>query len=184
VDQADFVSFVAAAARRAVASDGRIGHLVLTQTRNLEPKLREPEMRHALAQVAEERSIYYGIEVPTTQGYRFTRKPGDRKTSARHDVVLLADAHHDADRSIPLELKRTQPRIDVNDYGADCRPIRKDFQKLLLRDGCGREKYAAPVPRGRQQHDSHPAEQVQRRPPSGNPAVAACGGPPRATGSD
>ena len=62
------MSFVAEAAKRAVAVEGRIGTLVLTQTAdNLEPNIREPEMRHALAQVAETRPapLYYGIEVPT-----------------------------------------------------------------------------------------------------------------------
>ena len=132
VDQATFVSFVAAAAKRAVVTNGRIGHLVLMQaTDSLEPKLREPEMRHALSQVAEVTTVWYGIESPTTQGYRFTLEPGDRLTSARHDFVLLAESDRDADKSNLLELEG-QPKVTVNEYGADCPMIRKDLQTLIL----------------------------------------------------
>lgn len=124
MDQPAFLSFVAAAARRAVG--GTISHLVLTQTaQNGEPSLREPEMRHALAQEAEARPepVHYGIEVPTKEGYRFTMGPGDRETSARHDFVVLAEARHDASRENLVELKKGQ---------AGGPKIRKDLQKLLL----------------------------------------------------
>lgn len=137
MNQIDFTAFVAAASKRAVAGGGRIGNLVLTQTTdNLEPKLREPEMRHALAQVAELAAgpVCYGIEVPTKEGYRFTREPGEKLTSARHDFALLREARHDAPRANLLELKKDQPELVVGEHGADCPKVRKDFQKLLLEE--------------------------------------------------
>jgi hypothetical protein len=132
VNQADFVSFVAAAARRAVGHT--VGRLVLTRTRKGEPVLREPEMRHALAQEAEARHepLHYGIEVPTKEVYRFTLEPGDGEVSARHDFVVLAEARHDAARMNLVELKREQPEVTRGAAGTDCPKIRKDLQKLLL----------------------------------------------------
>jgi len=53
---------------------GRIGGLALTQSlADRSPQIREPEMRHALAQEAEARKdVRSGIEVPARQTYRFT----------------------------------------------------------------------------------------------------------------
>jgi hypothetical protein len=45
---------------------------------------------------------------------------------------LLADDRCDAARSNLIELKREQPELEVNEHGADCPKIRKDFEKLLL----------------------------------------------------
>ena len=82
MDAAAFHAYVKAAAVRAVRAEGRISRLVLTQTtENMEPKIREPEMRHALAQEAESRSedVFDGVEVPTREKYRFTTAPGDQE---------------------------------------------------------------------------------------------------------
>ena len=133
MNQADFVSFVAAASRRAVGH--AVGRLLLTQSAtNGEPMLREPEMRHALAQEAEARPepLHYGIEVPTREVYRFTLEPGDAQTSARHDFAVLAAARSDAARLNLVELKREQPEMKPGADGADCPKIRKDLEKLLL----------------------------------------------------
>ncbi|HVC95913.1 MAG TPA: hypothetical protein VND64_19645 [Pirellulales bacterium] len=120
----EFRDFVKAASRRAVLCPGRIGGLVLTQTaKNREPRIREPEMRHALAQVAELMGdVYYGIEVPTRGTYRFVPVGGENKVSARHDFVVLQGASYDAVRLNLVELKKDQPGIPA---------ISKDFQKLI-----------------------------------------------------
>lgn len=123
-----------AVAVRAVSTPGRIGRLALTQTyANFQPKIREPEMRHAMAQEAELRKdIAYGIEVPTREKFRFTSDPGEGRVSARHDFVVMQDPRHDAPRLNLVELKEGQPAVTVVGGGSDCRPTRKDFQKLIL----------------------------------------------------
>ncbi len=133
MDQLAFREFVKSAVLRAVPQPRTIGRLTLTQTeRNDEPKLREPEMRHALAQVAEgwtER--YYGIEVPTEETYRFVDDEGDKETAARHDFAVYSGATANADRLILLELKKDQPEL-VGEVDPDCPKVRKDFQKLIV----------------------------------------------------
>ncbi len=128
----DFISFLLAASRRAIRQPGRIGRLVLTQTDGFpNGRLREPEMRHALAQEAEVRDIPYGIEVPTVGAYRFTKEPGTAKMAARHDFVLL---ERDATANdVLLELKAGQPAVERDDLEelVDCPAISKDLQKLL-----------------------------------------------------
>ena len=58
-----------------------LGGLVLTQTLNRTPKIREPEMRHALAQEAEIwNNILYGIEAPTREKYPIHHRPRGRET--------------------------------------------------------------------------------------------------------
>ncbi len=90
MNQDKFREFVVAASKQAINPVGKIGHLVLTQTVPTgEPEIREPEMRHALAQEAERRQLTYGIEVPTDLKYRFVDATGERKVAARHDFVIL-----------------------------------------------------------------------------------------------
>ena len=115
----EFRVFVTAASIRAVWIPGRIGRLVLTRiTDNGETILREPEMRHALAQEAESQAnIFYGVEVPTRAVYRFTTAPGEQETKARHDFVVMADSRHDAERLNLLELKRDQPKQERSRNG-------------------------------------------------------------------
>jgi hypothetical protein len=133
MNQEEFTQFVATASRRAIHSNGQIGHLVLTQKIGTEPEIREPEMRHALAQQAENQNLWYGIEVPTKKQYRFVEATGERRVAARHDFVILEQAHPDSNRSILLELKREQPATSESDGQIlDCPAIRKDFEKLLL----------------------------------------------------
>ena len=74
MDAGQFKNFVKAAVIREVSGSGRIGGLALTQSlSDRSPRIREPEMRHALAQEAEARKdVRYGIEVQTRQSYRFT----------------------------------------------------------------------------------------------------------------
>jgi len=134
MDAGQFRDFVTASAVRAVSTPGRIGGLVLTQTTaNLEPKIREPEMRHAMAQEAESRKdLCYGIEVPTREKFRFTDTPGEDHVSARHDFVVMKDDRYDAPRFNLVELKEGQPTVTGVGGDSDCRPIRKDFQKLIL----------------------------------------------------
>jgi hypothetical protein len=135
MDAATFHAFVSAAAARALCGHGKIGRLVLTQTtKNLEPRIREPEMRHALAQEAQSRpeDVFYGIEVPTRKKYRFTTAPGEQEVSARHDFVILSEARFDADRLNLLELKRDQPPLPGVGDDIDCPAIRKDIIKLIL----------------------------------------------------
>ena len=138
MDQLAFREFVKSAVLRAVPQPRTIGRLTLTQTeRNDEPKLREPEMRHALAQVAEgwtER--YYGIEVPTEETYRFVDDEGDKETAARHDFAVYSGATANADRLILLELKKDQPEL-VGEVDPDCPKVRKDFQKLIVEGRTG-----------------------------------------------
>lgn len=130
----DFREFVRNAAMRAVAEPNRISRLVLTQTdKKGEPKIREPEMRHALAQEAEARqTVHYGIEVPTRAGYRFTLAPGDKETSARHDFVIMAADWHGAPRANLVELKKDSPARAKSSPQLDYPTVRKDFQKLML----------------------------------------------------
>jgi hypothetical protein len=136
MNQQEFAEFVKAASRRAINKNGQfgqIGQLVLTQKAlREEPEIREPEMRHALAQEAESQKLWYGIEVPTKEKYRFVDMPGERKVAARHDFVILEQARPDANRSILLELKRGQPAMEIRDRQWHCPAITKDFQKLLL----------------------------------------------------
>lgn len=133
MDQLPFREFVKAAVLRAVPQPRPIGRLTLTQAeKNGEPRLREPEMRHALAQVAEGwTDFYYGIEVPTTESYRFVDDEGNRETSARHDFAVYGGAEATAERLVLLELKKDQPDL-VGEDDPDCPKVRKDFQKLIV----------------------------------------------------
>ncbi len=133
MNQDKFREFVVAASKQAINPVGKIGHLVLTQTVPTgEPEIREPEMRHALAQEAERRLLTYGIEVPTDLKYRFVDATGERKVAARHDFVILEQANAGWNRSILLELKRDQPAMEIREGQLCCPAISKDFQKLLL----------------------------------------------------
>jgi len=124
------------AVRRALKRPNRIGRLVLTQvtkSKNPEPRIREPEMRHALAQEAErQKTIFYGIEVPTKGGFRFTLTEGQRKTAARHDFVVVDGRTHSSRRMNLLELKKDQPDTSGQGEDKDCPKVRKDFQKLIV----------------------------------------------------
>jgi hypothetical protein len=128
VNQEAFEELVAVAASRAVGrlDVGLIGYLVLTQKHRGTPRIREPEMRHALAQVAEARGLHYGIEVPTEKKYRFTSAPGGRLTRGRHDLVFLAGPSPGAERRVLVELK--EGRLAE---GSANKAITKDFVKLL-----------------------------------------------------
>ena len=134
MNREDFREFVRDASMRAVEEPNSISHLVLTQTNEKgEPKIREPEMRHALAQEAEARTtVHYGIEVPTKEGYRFTLARGDKETSARHDFVVMAADWYHAPRENLVELKKDQPAKATGSPQLDYPAVRKDFQKLLL----------------------------------------------------
>ena len=128
MDQETFRNLLIDASKRAVEhlDSGVIGHLMLTQTYRRRPKIREPEMRHAFAQVAEEQGRHhYGIEVPTVLKYRFTQGDGG-KTHARHDLVFFAEPRCEAKRQVLVELKEGRFAAD-----SDNMPIRKDFVKLL-----------------------------------------------------
>lgn len=125
MDQQAFQDFVVAAARRASRDFGRIGHLKLTQTYREAMRIREPEMRHALAQCAEEKSCSYGIEVPTEELYRFCEEPGDRRVRARHDFVMFPDQRA---ASVLIELK----------VSTDGKVITKDFVKLICERAGGK----------------------------------------------
>jgi hypothetical protein len=132
----DFLRFVQASVRRTLRRPNRIGGLVLTQvtkSKNPEPRIREPEMRHALAQEAEhQKNIFYGIEVPTKGSFRFTLVEGERKTSARHDFVVVNGRRHSSRRMNLLELKKDQPDTTGHGEDKDCPKVRKDFQKLIV----------------------------------------------------
>ena len=81
--EAEFLDFARCAALRATSNIGRIRHLVCIQARNpKEPTLREPELRAAFEQEAEERSLYYGIEVRTVHTCRFVDKEGLNETGS------------------------------------------------------------------------------------------------------
>ena len=114
----------------------RIGRLVLTQatkSKKPEPKIREPEMLHAMAQEAERRkTIFYGIEAPTKGSFRFTLAPGERRTTARHDFVVLNGRRRSSERMNLLELKKDQPDTIGPDDNKDCPKVRKDFQELIV----------------------------------------------------
>ena len=127
----EFLEFARGSALRATSSPGRVGHLVLTQTTaTSERKLREPELRHALAQEAEARSLLYGVEVPTFHTYRFVKAPGDKQRAARTDFALLQAGMPDYSSAVLVELKEGQPGRGTTDM-LDCPAIRKDFEKLL-----------------------------------------------------
>lgn len=140
MDQRTFRDFVVAAARAATEGSGRIGHLVLTQTYGPKenPKIREPEMRHALAQCAECSGYYYGVEVPTNIKHRFKDTLGPRRVSGRHDFAVFPGGEP-KDASVLVELKEGQPsRRDKISEGGDCPAITKDFVKLLCEPARGK----------------------------------------------
>src|SRR5215207_853691 len=129
VDQNEFLGFATAAALRTVQTPGKIGHLRLTQKFTLRkgvelPKIREPEMRHAFAQAAEERGIDYGIEVPTINKYRFRLVEGPRHVAARHDVALYSLPDVTKPPTVLIELKEGQPQPTTSPSGGDIEDVR------------------------------------------------------------
>jgi hypothetical protein len=135
MEHRELLSFVRSAVQRALRRPNRIGRLVLTQvtkSKKPEPKIREPEMRHALAQEAErQKRVFYGIEAPTKGSFRFTPAAGERKTAARHDFVVLNGRRHSSVPMNLLELKKDQPGTAGPENDKDCPKVRKDFQKLI-----------------------------------------------------
>ena len=140
--EAEFLDFARAAALRATRNIGRIGNLVCTQANAKgEPTLREPEMRTAFQQEAEEQGLFYGIEVPTRYTYRFTTKEGTKQRRALVDFALLGSASVTADRNVLVEFKQGQPNriLPTEDTPLDYPKITKDLHKL----------WAEPVRHGR-----------------------------------
>jgi hypothetical protein len=141
MDQRTFRDFVVAAARAATEASGQIGHLVLTQTYGPKekPKIREPEMRHALAQCAECSGYYYGVEVPTNIKHRFKNTRGPRRVSGRHDFAVFSGGDLTLAASVLVELKAGQPtRRDASSKDEDCPAIVKDFVKLFCETAGGK----------------------------------------------
>jgi hypothetical protein len=128
----EFLNFVRKAVCRVTRYIGRIGSLVCTQTEgNGEPTLREPEMRTALQQQADEDRLLYGIEVPTIHDYRFSGT-GEGKRRALIDFALLNSDTPNALRKVLVELKEGQPACVKTDQGEDNYPtITKDLHKLI-----------------------------------------------------
>ena len=138
MNEADFIVFTRSASLRATSNIGRIGHLVCTQAnQKQEPTLREPEMRTAFQQEAEERGLFYGIEVPTVHAYRFTTKEGIKERRALVDFALLGSASATADRDVLVEFKQGQPNrvLPVGDTLLDYPKISKDLHKLWAEPG-------------------------------------------------
>ena len=137
--EAEFFEFPRSAALRATSNIGRIGHLVCTQAnKKQEPTLREPEMRTAFQQEAEERKLLYGIEVPTQYKYRFVDKVGTVRRRALVDFVLLGSDPATMDRDVLVEFKQGQPNrvLPTEDTPLDYPKITKDLHKLLAEPGC------------------------------------------------
>ena len=137
--EAEFFEFARSAALRATSNIGRIGHLVCTQAnKKQEPTLREPEMRTAFQQEAEERKLLYGIEVPTQYKYRFVDKVGTVRRRALVDFVLLGSDPATMDRDVLVEFKQGQPNrvLPTEDTPLDYPKITKDLHKLLAEPGC------------------------------------------------
>jgi hypothetical protein len=138
MDQATFHELCHQASQLAVIAEGRISNLVLTQANDGdEPTIREPEMRHAFCLTLESDRwrLPYGIEVPTKRRYRFVDETGENKTTARHDLVLLADVEGALKRDVLFESKREQPSLVARPGGIDCPAISKDYRKLLMEEG-------------------------------------------------
>ena len=105
--EAEFIELARATALRATSNIGQIGHLVCTQANGKqEPTLREPEMRSSFQQEAEERGLFYGIEVPTKYTYRFVDTEGQRRRRALVDFALLGAGAAAADRDVLVEFKQ------------------------------------------------------------------------------
>lgn len=131
--EAEFLEFTRSAALRATSNIGRIGHLVCTQANAKgEPTLREPEIRSAFQQEAEERGLYYGIEVPTNYTYRFTNKEGEKRRRALVDFALHGSDLERVNWDVLLEFKQGQPSVVRSGENAapDYPTIRKDLHKL------------------------------------------------------
>jgi len=137
--QDEFGAFAVKASRHAVLVPGAIGRLRLTQsypfTKTVRhPKLREPEMKHAFAQIAEREGIEYGIEVPTAEKFRFRAEAGTRTVSARHDIALYRPLAANRNAVVLVELKEGQPHLTAMPEEAgmtDARSVSKDIEKLL-----------------------------------------------------
>ena len=131
--EAEFLEFARSAALRATSNIGSIGHLVCMQANAKgEPTLREPEMRTAFQQEAEERGLFYGIEVPTHYTYRFTDKKRELRRRAPVDFALLGSDSTTADRDVLVKFKRGQPNrvLPTEDTPQDYPMITKDLHKL------------------------------------------------------
>ena len=103
--------------------------LVLTANRSIKrqyryfllkrSRLSEPEVRHVMTKILEERRCYYAIEVATKEKHLITGKAIQR--SALTDLVIYGDTRTN-ETPIWIELKRGQPKIDK---------IAKDFVKMI-----------------------------------------------------
>lgn len=82
-------------------------------------RLSEPEVRHVMAKILEERKIYYAIEKATEKKHRITGETMER--SALTDLVIYGKDRR-AGASIWVEFKRGQPEIGK---------ITKDFIKMI-----------------------------------------------------
>lgn len=100
------------AARRNVKRQYR--YFVLERSR-----LSEPELRHVVTKVLDEKHIYYSLEYPTLVKHRISGK--GRSRSALVDLVLYKEDNK-KEPIIWVEFKRGQPSIDK---------IGKDFIKML-----------------------------------------------------
>ena len=136
--EAEFLEFARSAALRATSNLGRIGHLVCTRANAKgERTLREPEMRAAFQQEAEERGLLYGIEVPTHYTYRFVDNKGELRRRALVDFALLGSDSTTADRDVLVEFKQGQPNrvLPTEDTPLDYPKITKDLHKLWAEPG-------------------------------------------------
>ena len=136
--ESEFIGFARSAASRATSNIGQIGHLVCTQANAKgEPKLREPERRVAFQQEAEERGLFYGIEVPTIHTYRFVDRVGEKRRRALVDFVLLGSDSTTADRDVLVEFKQGQLNrvLPTEDTPLDYPKITKDLHKLWAEPG-------------------------------------------------
>jgi hypothetical protein len=134
--QAEFLDFAEAAWLRAVATPGFIGFLRLTKYYREdagELKIREPELCQAFIDEAKERRLYYGLEVPTEDTYRFTPAPGDGKRKALHDFVLFGPDRDNVYPRVRTELKEGPPSVRRDFAGIvdDVPQLTKDLRKLL-----------------------------------------------------
>ena len=110
------------ASRRLARNEDSYGNLVFTgkQRSGCGRSVREPEASHVLALTLQERSLPFGLEVPTTERYAFTTT---RPDSANIDLAISP-----FEMQVNIELKTGQPGVSR---------IEKDFRKMISEDARG-----------------------------------------------
>ncbi len=72
-------------------------------------RLSEPEIRHVVTKILDEKDIYYGLEYPTSVKYKVSCKSGSR--NALVDLVLYK-RDNKKEPIIWVEFKKEEPSID------------------------------------------------------------------------